>query len=107
MITNIKKALAWLVLSSSDSTKVSMTVKYFLAGLVTVITILAGFAHVQIPGPEVFTQATDAIINMVQVFFTLVASIATAWGVIRKIILTIRGENDVVNSHPVFTGIKR
>ena len=98
----IKKITAWLVLSSQNPTKWSLTIKGALTGGVTILTVVAGLAHINIPGADAFSAAIDAIIGFVQTALLCISAAATAWGLLRKIWSTISGENQVVNSHPVF-----
>jgi len=101
MTTVLKRVWAWLVLSSADPNKVSLTIKGALTGLVTMITISAGLAGVQLPS-EGLTEAVDAIISFVQFSLLWLSSAVTAWGVFRKVWSSISGDNKVINSHEAF-----
>lgn len=97
-----KKIVAWLVLSSENSQQVSLTIKGVLGGAVTILTIVLGFAHLNVPGPEVFSQLIDMFVGIVQMLLLLVSSVAAIFGLLRKIYSTVIGENAVVNASPTF-----
>jgi len=99
MMTFIKKVLLWLVFSSKNSAKISLTIKAALTGLVTVATIYAGIANVSLP-TEALTQAVDGIITFVQTALVAISSAVTAWGLIRKIWRSFTGDNHVINTLP-------
>jgi hypothetical protein len=95
MKEKIKKATTWLVYSSSDATKYSVTIKSAFAGLITVATVYSGIAHVTLP-TEDLTRISDAVIVIVQSFFLIVSSLAFVYGSVRKIYLTVTGQNSTV-----------
>lgn len=94
------KIINWLVLSSKDSTATSVTVKAFLTALVTTITILAGFVHVQLPTADL-TAIVDLGIAIVQGTLLVVSSITTLIALGRKIYRTFKGTNAVLNDPTV------
>lgn len=75
----------WLVVSSADPEKYSLTIKAVGAGLVTVLTVVLGFAR--IPAGD-FTPVVDGLVVVVQAFFGLVSALAFLYGVFRKLYLT-------------------
>lgn len=100
-MTILNRIWAWLLLSSSDPNKVSLTIKGALVGLLTAITMVAGVANIQLPS-EALTQSVDGIIAFVQTSLLWVSSAVTAWGAIRKVWTSISGDNKVINSHEAF-----
>lgn len=96
-MTFIKSVLAWLVFSSKNSAKISLTIKAALTGLITVATIYAGIANVQLP-TEALTQTVDAIVTFVQTAFLAISSAVTVYGLLRKIWTTFTGDNHVINN---------
>lgn len=100
-MTVIKKVFAWLVFSSKNSAKISLSVKSALTFFVTMLTVWAGFAHIQLP-TEALTQAVDDIIVFIQTAFLLISTASTIWGLLRKVWTSITGSNAVVNEHEVF-----
>lgn len=87
----MKTFLQWLIISSSDSSKVSLTVKAFLGGLIPVLTIVLGFAHVQVGD---LTPVVDAFIAVIQAFFTFLSALLFLYGLGRKIYLTLMGQHE-------------
>lgn len=98
----MKKILAWILLSSKDPSRYSLTAKAGVPLLISILTITAGFSHIHVPGPDAFNQLIDSAINVVQNAVALVTACATAWGLARKLWATIWGENEVINQHPAF-----
>lgn len=94
-MTIIKQIAAWIWFSSKDSSKVSLTVKSIGLGLVTILTIAAGMAQVSIPSSTDLSQIVDSVVALVQGILMVVSLGGTVWGLVRKIYLTMRGENDV------------
>jgi len=88
----LKTFWRWLVYSSADANKFSLTVKAVLIGALTFATTLAGFAQVQLP-TEQLTVLVDQLIFVLQTFIGLCAGITAVYGAIRKLSLTYLGEN--------------
>lgn len=88
----IKQGWNWLVFSSADPQRVSLTVKGVLIGALTYATVLAGFAHIALPS-DLLTQLIDQIVNLVQSFLMVVAIITATAGIIRKVGKTLVGTN--------------
>lgn len=72
--------VSWVVVSAKDPDKVSLTLK---AGIPFLVMI--GFGT-----PDSLGQATDSIGHVLLAAAQLVSGVMTAWGLIRKIILTFR-----------------
>ncbi len=97
MTKYLKTAWIWLVYSSANPEKFSMSLKAGATALITYGTVAAGFAHVTLPF-ELLTQLFDTLIAGVQALLLLISLIVTAQGVWRKIASTVRGTNQVLNS---------
>jgi hypothetical protein len=87
--------LTWLLISSKDPEKVSLTIKGILTGAIPVITIVLGLAHIQVGD---LTPFVDGIINVVQTALAAIAAVMTVWGLFRKIILTLKGQHAGLNA---------
>ncbi len=86
----IKKIMAWIVWSSKDPEKLSLTVK----GVLGTGVVLAGYLGVSSAelGPlvEGMTKFTSEIVG------TVTAAMAV-WGAVRKLYTTYVGTNQVIN----------
>lgn len=80
----------WLIVSSSNPEKISLTVKAFLGGLVIVITAVCGLAGIHVGD---LTPLVDPAIAIIQAVLGLVSAAAFFYGLVRKVILTARGEH--------------
>lgn len=74
----MKDFIAWLVTSSADPRKVSLTVKGFLLGLAPLAMFLLGFTEAEAQ------SAADAIANLVLLALSIVSTIQIVWGLMRK-----------------------
>lgn len=92
----MKKIVNWVVLSSKDPNKFSLTVKGVLGGAVTLLTIFLGTQNIELPS-EMLTAVVEAVVVAMQAFFALVSAVAVVWGAIRKILLTIKGQNKSID----------
>lgn len=93
----MKKFIAWLILSSKDPQKVSLTVKGFLGAAATYVVFFTGLFHLNITADNV-TTLTDSLVYFVKVFLELVSVITTIVGAIRKLHTTAIGTNRVINT---------
>jgi len=84
----------WLVRSSADPARLSLTIKGILVGVVPVIMAVAGLANIDI-GSDKVSAIIDGIASLVQVVLALVAMVMTAYGIVRKLYNTITGRIDV------------
>jgi hypothetical protein len=82
----------WIVYSSANPSKYSLFLKGALVTVATYATVVAGFAHISVPS-ELITEIIDGIVTAVQDFLMLVAVVAATVGAIRKVVLTITGNN--------------
>lgn len=94
----MKKFWAWLVLSSNDPQKVSLTVKSVLTGLATYALFFTGLFHLNV-GASDLSVFTDQIATLVGSVLTIVSCITGVYGFIRKIINTMSGRNEVINTN--------
>lgn len=91
----LKRVLEWLVKSSADASKWSLTVKAVLYGLIPVAVHFLGLANIQI-GSDALTQVVDSIAQFIVVIGGVITGSVAAVGLIRKIWTTLAGENDVI-----------
>ena len=90
----LNAALKWLVTSSQDPARWSLTIKGILVGFVPVIITLAGLANIDI-GSDKLSAIIDGVASLVQVLLALVATGMTAYGIARKLYNTVTGRTDV------------
>lgn len=82
--TPVKDAINWVVSSSQDPTKVSMTVKGLLVALVPKAVVLGGLLQLPVSSDNlnnIIEQATQGL----QGALMLVGALLFAWGVVRKL----------------------
>ena len=99
IIDKVDKIWDWLVWSSANPNQLSLTVKGMLTGIVTLITVGLGVAHIPLPGgaTALLSQIVDATVTAVQAIAGAVSAIAVVVGIIRKLVETVKG------THWVFT----
>lgn len=95
--TAMKKLLLWLVLSSADPEKMSLMVRGFLVTVISYVTVVAGLAHITLPGEELTALVNHATL-LTQAFFLFVGLVASAYGAVRKFWRTLVGSNKVLNA---------
>lgn len=93
----LKKIWNWLVKSSVNAQRISLTVKGILIGIIPVVMTIAHLANIKVESADL-TTLIDAMANLIIVLGSLVSIIAMIWGVIRKIFTTFNGTNAVLNS---------
>jgi hypothetical protein len=85
----IKQALMavfeWILVSSADPNEVSLTVKGALVAIIPGVMALAGLAHVNLGDGSVLTGLFDAVAQFVQSLLTVVATVMTVVGAVRKV----------------------
>lgn len=91
----LKKAWEWLVKSSANASKLSLTVKAVLYGIIPATIYFLGLVDVQV-GSETLTEIVNIIAELIVVAGGAITAIAAVWGVIRKLFTTAVGTNDVV-----------
>ena|SRR3990167_892451 len=94
----MKKIIAWVLLSSKDPNKVSLTVKGVLTGAVVWIVWWGGLFGLHFD-PESLGQIVEVVSTVVQLALTLGSMVATLWGLLRKIWKTAKGTNEVLNQY--------
>lgn len=95
------KILQWLMLSSADPSEISLSVKAPLLGLIPYILSVAttacgiGLVCLGVEATEL-NQVVGKIESIIFWFFSIIASIGFLIGFVRKLWLSIKGENQVV-----------
>lgn len=87
----MKSFLTWVLYSSTNADKISLTVK---GAMVAIVPILMHF----FPMADL-SQLTEGIVMLVQQVLGLIATIMLVYGGIRKLVTTVRGTNAVLGSH--------
>lgn len=88
MMQTLKNIFNWIYTSSADPSKVSLTVKSVLLGIVPIIISVAGLTHLNIDSGTL-TSMFDAVATLVQDVLTVVSTIGVVYGGVRKIYLSI------------------
>lgn len=88
----MQNILNWFIFSSKNPEKISLTLKSALTGLATFSVVLGLHTSGIDFGPTI-----DSIVNAVTSITQTVSAIAAAYGLCRKLYLTIIGENPVIN----------
>jgi hypothetical protein len=92
-----KKIIAWLVFSSANADKISLTIKSMLYALIPVALLVLGAYKIQVESAYL-SAIIDQIIAVIIVVGGTVTAITAAWGALRKIFTTATGTNAVINS---------
>lgn len=88
----------WLLYSSKDPNKYSLTVKGLLTGAVAYAVTVSGIVHVVLPVDQL-TTLVDLTGQFVQWGLTGVSLVATIYGAVYKIYTTVAGKNAVVAAY--------
>lgn len=91
----MQKIWTWLMKSSANPGQTSMTLQASLTAAVTILTVGLGFAHINVGD---LTPVVDALIATVQALFGVVSAAAVVWGLVRKVINTIKGQHASLNA---------
>jgi hypothetical protein len=78
----------WIVVSSKDSSQVSLTIKGVLIGLIPYLMTISGLAHLNI-GQDQLTGIFDTFASLVQAGLTLISYVVMFIGLARKLWNTI------------------
>ncbi len=99
MKKTIDKVWDWLVWSSADPEKLSLTVKGAMTGFVTLMTVALGVAQIHLPvgAPEILNQIIDGTVLVIQAIAGLVSAIALVFGLWRKLVITFKGWHWIFN----------
>lgn len=94
----LSNILKWVFVSSADATKISLTVKMALLGVIPFVMQAIGITcglHALCPAvsADQLSEIALSLSNTVFLALTLIASIGTAVGLIRKVILSLQGQN--------------
>lgn len=81
----------WLVLSSKDARKYSLTFKAMLASILPVL-LLVGVDASQLP------EGVDMVVSVIENLGVFLSSVVALYGFFRKMKLTLGGQNDVLNN---------
>lgn len=87
-----EKILDWVLISSKDPTKVSLTVKGALLSIVPIFIALSNLTSLKLES-EQLTLIVEIVAQFIQAIFGAVSLIVTAYGLVRKIIASLKGEN--------------
>lgn len=90
MTSKIKLAWNWLVVSSANPEKLALTVRGFLVGIIPLALYLAPLAGIQLDAGNL-SGIVELIKQLVEVGLGLIAGIITLYGLIRKIVLSVKG----------------
>lgn len=91
----MKKFWAWLLLSSNDPEKASLFIKSTLSAGATFVVFFTGLFHYNVGSSDI-SAVIDQIGNVVGVILMTISSIASLWGLIRKIFTTVNDTNKVI-----------
>lgn len=86
----------WLVVSSANPKNTSLTVKAVLSAVVVYATMLAGLGHIPLPTDQI-TNVVDLIVQFVQSVLIIVSLGIATFGAVRKVYLTLMGQNIAMN----------
>lgn len=92
-----KKIIAWLVFSSANVEKISLTIKSLLYALIPFTLLILDAYKIKVDNAYI-TAIIDQIVAVIIVFGGAVTAISAAFGALRKLYTTAKGTNDVVNS---------
>lgn len=92
-----KKICQWVWYSSVNANNLSLTVKSFLYGIVPSILFFANIIHLQLDS-KILTQIIDTIAQAIVYVGGAITAVGFLFGLIRKLLNTIAGENDVIAS---------
>ena len=93
----LKKIGKWLVFSSSNADKISLTVKGILYALIPAYVLFMGLYDIQTDSAKL-SAVIDQIGGIVIVFGGMITAIMAGYGALRKIFTTATGTNAVINS---------
>jgi hypothetical protein len=88
---NFKTLFYWLVRSSKDSSKWSTTIKATGASIIPILAIF----HLDTSG---WSEVFQHVAVFAEVFGLLITAGYAVWGSVRKVQLTMAGQNDVLNN---------
>lgn len=92
----IKKVWAWVVYSSENAGKISLTLRG-LKWLIPSLVIFLGVLHTPVTQDQL-TALLEAVIAVIAALGTFISAMTFLYGLARKIFNTANGTNDVINS---------
>lgn len=92
----LKTIWSWLVYSSVNADKISMTLKGLAVGLIPVIIVVFSLYNVQLESVKL-NGIVDSLSDIVFAVSALVSAISVTWGAFRKLWTTVHGTNAVLN----------
>lgn len=90
-----KKIVSWVIVSSADAKRTSLTVNAFLLSLVPVVIIFSGLSNIDLKQEEL-EAFVNAIANGVELLLAFASSILFVFGLGRKIYLSAIGKNEAL-----------
>ena len=93
----LKNVWNWLVLSSANANKISLTVKGVLMSILPVLLYVMPMFNIQTSHDQLASVVND-IGTIIVVFGGAVSAGVTVYGLLRKIGTTLTGNNDVINN---------
>lgn len=90
------KIYEWIVWSSTNAEKWSLTAKAFVGG--TALLGLLSMFGIVLPTDDI-SSLVDQIVLVLQAIATASTAVVTAYGLLRKIVKTVKGENDLLNKY--------
>lgn len=88
----LKSIWAWLVYSSADSRKLSLTVKGALTSIIPFVIVAGNLTNLQLQNEDL-ENVVDGIVLVIEAGLGLVAAITFIYGAIRKVWRTLMGEH--------------
>lgn len=87
----------WLVYSSANAGKISLTIKSLLLSLIPVILMVTKMYNVSIDNAAL-ASFIDQVSAIIIVIGGAITAISACFGALRKIYTTVTGSNDVINT---------
>lgn len=94
----IKKFFVWLVASSTDANKISLTVKGALTAILPIVIAVSGIANLPISEGDA-SAAISAISAFIQSVLSGIAAIMFIAGFVRKLYRSILERNDTTTAY--------
>lgn len=91
----IEKIWSWLVYSSTNSQKISLSIKGAIGTILVTVSLFAGDINIPLLG-DLLNSVIDSGFMVIQSAVGLVSAIAMLLGAFRKVYTTLTGKNDVV-----------
>lgn len=88
----------WLVYSSTNADKISLTIKSTFLALIPAIMIVAGLYNIKLDN-SILTSFIDEVSAIIIVVGGAITVISGCFGALRKIYTTAVGSNAVINSY--------